>query len=308
MVEHDPAGFAAAVGEPIRLLREVVDATMVVAKEWSWTPAADSVAMAQIHASERFAVAGVSKTPLEDALMIAELYLAAAADHASSLCTLLESDPVVVLSDKVLGRAAIEAAGRADVLLDPQITSEQRVRRGVNERLFALDRQRAQASRVPERSARDAAARAAEEARSLFESAIAAGLGASVPGSPATVGEPRLSATKAIGRFFDEGESTAHLGGVLQAHWSDFAHSNLSGIMLRLEEIPASSQHRHLHPSHTLRALASSAVDARFVLGVAGSSFLITALHQRSLMGWESDSAWIDLVAAARDEFRRALM
>jgi hypothetical protein len=94
--------------------------------------------------------------PLDQALMIASVHLAAADDCMNALGVLLAKD--VVYSPFVIVRSVLETAARGWHILDPDIGMRERVARGMTERLYGLSEigrmgkqfaERARTDRVP---------------------------------------------------------------------------------------------------------------------------------------------------------------
>jgi hypothetical protein len=96
-----------------------------------------SQALAELDESHRRFDGVWSLDPIDAAIGLAAAYMAAAEDHLVGLARLARP-PRLTMSTSAVSRAMFEAAARCWWLLDPAATVDERVARGVNERLYGL--------------------------------------------------------------------------------------------------------------------------------------------------------------------------
>lgn len=123
--------FEAHVGPVRQGLVRLLDTADELGRKWRGLPDAGSRGMSEIASQRQYAAPSPwGDDPVEQAYWAGELLLLACADTARSACRLLEGDPTPVYAHVALARSALEHAGRAWWLLDPEITVRQRIARG----------------------------------------------------------------------------------------------------------------------------------------------------------------------------------
>src|SRR3954451_22653220 len=146
MQDHleDPTGTVLLASvQPVRTA--VVDLVQSAqrARPTSGHPAADSPAMAELAATAKY-VGEWTNAPFEFAHDYASMSLLAAEDQLLDACHLVTPFPghdvvrASLFGVKTLGRAVLEAAGRAAYLCEPGISYEARVCRGQADRLYSV--------------------------------------------------------------------------------------------------------------------------------------------------------------------------
>lgn len=134
--------FEAHVGPVRDALVELLSASDKLQDQWGSLPNANSQAMAEVAAEEKFVgTEPWGDEPVRQAHNLASLLLLGADDCVNSTCRLLASEPTPIYSHIVLARATLEHAGRAWWLLDPEIGIQRRIARGVNDRIHGLSQQ-----------------------------------------------------------------------------------------------------------------------------------------------------------------------
>jgi hypothetical protein len=131
----------AASGDPIDSACDIIVGHVRCAKgirttRYDQRPEAGSVGAVDLADQARFA-SGWIQPPVEVFVSLAALYLEAAEDHLVGL-TRVARPPQLIAAPFTTARGMLEAAARAWLLLDPTVTVEERIARGVNERLYGL--------------------------------------------------------------------------------------------------------------------------------------------------------------------------
>jgi hypothetical protein len=128
-------------GDPVERACDIIEGSVRCAKgirltRYDQGPAPGSVGAADLADQRSYAVGWV-QPPVEVAVSLAALYLETAEDHLLGL-TRVARPPQLVAAPFTMARGMLEAAARAWLLLDPTVTVEERIARGVNERLYGL--------------------------------------------------------------------------------------------------------------------------------------------------------------------------
>lgn len=282
---------------PLRdALSRLLNASDELRDAWGSMPAADSRAMAEIAAEDRFSGADPwGPEPITQAHNSGQLLLFAATDCARAAIRLLDSDPNPVYAHIVLARATLESAGRAWSLLDPTIGTRLRVARGVNERLFGLSEQ----GRFP--LAQADKERARQRRTALFAEGERLGFRKVKRGRkmPPTLEEERLGQTALVRALLRSGDDV-ELGRVVYGVYSAIAHGTLFGLTGSVTlDAPGAPK----TPGVTWGAIYTSSghvVSALTALALGVGK----ALDARNrLFGWKADSwdsAFLDAIRAAQ--------
>jgi len=185
--ENDWNQFAELVSRP---LRDLVDCAMGYDHSHSFEPLPGSIADQERSRDVDYADEW-GPTPAREAHQLAVVCRVAADDHLQSLARLI-ADPPAVYSTSVVARSASESAARAWWLLDPALTVEERIARGMTERVFSLT----EVARLVDDDA-DVANGHLERRQAIVETARRRGMQVkSSKGRAPFIGEPRPSSTK----------------------------------------------------------------------------------------------------------------
>jgi hypothetical protein len=118
----------------VEVLRQLADAVADVSSGHAG-PAADSQGMRELAAGADYSARSAWEQPIEDTHMFGALTLRAAADTVHTLAAALDADRPPIWAHMTVARAALEACVIAEWLNEPGIAYEERVRRGLCERI-----------------------------------------------------------------------------------------------------------------------------------------------------------------------------
>lgn len=268
--------------ETQRGLYELVRGAATVQRARHWHPASHAPAATTQVADERWSDASWGQRPLRDAYLAAALPLVSAQDHVELLAHCIGTGPLAHAYSTV-ARGAMEAAGRAWWLLEPDLDDSRRLGRYMTDRLYSWHETVRLAAGIS-----DADPAAGEEQVRKIErvGACAERHGFLVRTErrlAVAIGEPRPSSMKLLDAILADADDGVGTGSTIYRMLSASAHATLYGLLR-----PTQVVQRHTDGS----ALAGVAVDdeqlAQITLGpVLAFSRAITAFSHQ--WGWDVD-------------------
>lgn len=193
-----------------------------------------------------------------------------------SIGTLLMDVRAHVYAPVVVGRAALEACGRAAHLAEPGLGARRRVARGMTERLHSLT------SSLRVKALESVQSRLQERRSIILEEAARQGF-RKLPrrGRPPELEEERPGNEAVVRRLF--GDST--LGATLYAAWSAVSHSTLYGLTSSMT--PTGDE--------TAAGMTGSAVgigsdQAEAICHAVLLGYVSALRRQEEVLGWRSES------------------
>jgi hypothetical protein len=301
---NGPGVFANAVRPLCDAVLDIADTHRRDCEAHDFEPAPGSIAAiedAEVEDRER----ALGGAPAFEARQVGAMQLAAAEDCVRALVRLVVDDEPVIVADKVVARAAIEAAARAKWLLDPKLDRRTRIERDLTERLASLwDQRLLGPATEPDLSRRR---------DEILDQARRAGFVPMLPRKQAPhVGSPRPKATSVMIALFDHPEAGAedeNLGRLMQSFLSMFVHSSSGGLMSAVLQEHAVA----IDAERTSAPLGNTSAMVNILTGVVGMAYLEAAEAHRRLMGWDVDGGWrklsnnflaMDLAMARRAGYR----
>jgi hypothetical protein len=270
--------------EPVRVgLLSLIDDVDRAQQVNRHRPTAGSQAADEIAHEPAFSQS-IGGRPVVTARQLGVVQLAAAADQLNAMCRLLALEETVLYADKVLARAGIEAAARGHWLLDPAISVERRIARGLSERLHDAH-QADMLVGTDERLERQ------RQRLSLVERIRAAGFDCRTPNGRASfVDEPRPGATKVMQQLLDadlQDGTGLSLGTGMQRYLSTFVHATTLG----LHSVMVSSEAVEVEPGVSSAPFVSNSADVARLIAFCSVAWTLVAAPYMSYMGWR-DAAW----------------
>lgn len=206
-----------ALAPSAALLREVAGFAMHLDQKNAFTPTPRSAAMREIDEEQRtYRKRSIWSAPIFDTHTLGSTSLLAAGDFTEAYASLLAADKVPVFGHLAVARAALEACVVAHWLNEPSITTLERIRRGLAEKMYSAHEMRRFSGTRP---------RAVEVINEIKQ--VAASFGWKVSGNKQVaaidgIGRPSLP------RAFSElivGDSERVLGSALWSYLSGVGHS-----------------------------------------------------------------------------------
>jgi hypothetical protein len=213
--------------------------------------------------------------PLDQALMIASVHLAAADDCMNALGVLLAKD--VVYSPFVIVRSVLETAARGWHILDPDIGMRERVARGMTERLYGLSEIGRMGKQFAERARTDRVPK-------IIESAERQGFTPIPPRKkwePYAIDSPRPGMMESIEALIVH-HGDPGLGRLMARYTSGIAHGTASALYQLLEKYP--------DPSDSQRALGAPELGLKTMVPFVATTLIgsIRATERQVILyGWD---------------------
>ena len=255
-------------------LREVVAETRRTAQDgdWEFSPGSPAVVDWETHESP----SGWGAQPLQDAYRTGALIWYLVADHALGVADLLDSGRSIALLSA--SRPLAESAARSWFLLATNVDASERVRRMVNERLFALHEDWRFASTAPELDSswqRDTALRLVEVAESEY------GLLVQKPDDfrPGWVGSARPATMSVLTDMLGNPEAAA----LFYRGSSSVSHAALHGLVKRLD------LHSNDAGNHRARLRDITSAEATAEISASLSALCIAARALLLQTGWDME-------------------
>lgn len=285
--------FETHVGPPRVALTALLDSGEELRQRWGSLPDANSRAMAEIASEGQYVGASPwGDEPVQQAHHLGHLLLLSSDDSVRAACKLLSEGEAPVFAHVVLARSALEHAGRAWWLLDPDLTIRQRVIRGFNERLYSLVQQTRLAIE------RDARRKARDRIRGIFEEGERIGF-RRLPaerGQPASLEERRPSPTRLMGRLLEIG-GDEDLGKLVYSYFSAVTHGTAFGLTQSVDRDMATAP-PELGLQQGALFTSSQAVCTVLTGLILGSGRALKA--RNDLFAWESAKWNTTMVSAFR--------
>jgi hypothetical protein len=290
-------GFVDAVAPTVSALLDLAAAYHQMQARHGLVPAAESPAMADLAAEERFCRNGW-REPVETAHSLSGLLCFAGIDHATGYAKLFASlsPPVPVYSHLAVARAALEAFAWGRWLADTTVDVDGRVKRGV---VYRLDGNRSR-RRIPELRTQ------AAEILQRYKDGLPSGWDIFCNSKQVRCGGVELPFPKAViaqvlqtGR----GPTPEDLGGLLWGYLSGISHSADYALMLSAELVE--------EPSDLAAAPVANLVTSARTVHLVGVTLLRAAIEgctmRFRLYGWSSDEAWEAAVEKAEHHIQVVL-
>jgi hypothetical protein len=252
---------------------------------WDFLP--DSPATADRQANEQ--PSGWGDRPLEDAYRTGSMFWYVAYDHALGVADLLDSGRSLALLSA--SRPVAEASARGWLLLATNLDPDERIRRMINERLYALHQDWLQAKPIPEL---DSSWQQTTATRLLDVAEAEYGLRAKRPDGPraGSIGEPRPSTASILGDMLEHPKSAA----LYYKNTSAVTHASLHGLVKRLQfDGPEKETYRA-----RVRLREISATEATADIAVSLNALCVMARALLIQTGWplqRYEKAEADLMA-----------
>jgi hypothetical protein len=288
----EPEEFRAHVAPTVSAIRAFTNALDDISAAHR-LPTVDSSAMRELDAEHASREVSTWEHPVGDTLAFGALTLRAAADNVRSFAEALDADRPPIYAHLVLARAAFEASVVSEWLNEPGIAYEDRIRRGMCERLLS-------AKQVSELSLDDNADRGLSE---CLEQARSLGWTTDFDahGRPSVDGTRRPTVAEAITRLLGR-SAEASIGQLLWKRLTAVSEVSWWGLSWAIQ--------------HTSEPDAAGVVRAdvgTWSAQVATQAFCIietlraAASARFELMGWSSDDHWRGAVGAITQQ-QRALL
>lgn len=268
-----------ATGPIVEVISDLVNAATQTAEHSGHLPVGGSPASHELEVERRrFAGKSAWVAPLRDTHWLGALTLLAAGDHLRAFAALLAQEEAPTYAHLVLTRAAMEACVIAAWLNDPVVDADQRVKRGLVERLYSARQQQRSRALRPDGQELDA------QLRTVAASLRWTVTSGRTDADPVVAGVSRPNVASAISQHL-VGDRITYLGQVLWAYLSGVAHTAWYALSQPISEA-APVDDSGTEPPLTAVATGPRSIDLQAVCLIR--LYLAAADNRMALMGWHS--------------------